>query len=612
MSNDNGGFWELSRMQGKNPTHTGGFLSGYDHRGFSPNQVTAREGGQNAIDAGKKVPGVTTLVFQELSVRPDMRTAFLDRFGFPSLLAPRLPVWAEEQRNEYFAESVRKFLEDGSLSALLVRDFNTCGLGGKWDRFDRGDHFARLVCALNLDDKADQDPESGGSFGLGKTTYANSSAVHTVIYHSVFGPTADTEGVRRRLMAAGVYPRHTFENEKFGGFAYFGERNGAESEEARPFVDDEAKEIWDFVGECFDQDLARNDDQTGTDILILMPTLELYGLLQAIEDFYWPALARGQLAVRFVDEDGEEHRPNPLGREELLPFIRLFKSIQAGTKEDKETRKIKAVRRVKVEDEPLGVGTIGLEKAPSELAESRLKNTVALMRGTGMVINYLPCGSDRFEAALGVFVADKDVFKYLVASENAAHSEWSPESRRLNGDFPGAGKTVVERVNGSIRNQFSSFQQDLQPDVSSSKSDSGILSRLLSDALSGKKGDSPVDPGLPNPASISLIRKERAGDHSIWRLRIHDNEHTPDAPFPLKVQVSFSLAGDSKHVPIKRKVFSIKKTDGTLIEQSERPVVELQFEKGAVHEFLVEINNPGDENYVVSCRCTAEVEEFVS
>jgi hypothetical protein len=78
------------------------------------------------------------------------------------------------------------------------------------------------------------------------------------------------------------------------------------------------------------------------------------------------------------------------------------------------------------------------------------------------------------------------------------------------------------------------------------------------------------------------------------------------------MQVSFSIAGDSKHVPIKRKVFSIKKPDGTVVEQSERPVVELQFERGAVHEFLVEIKNPGDENYVVSCRCTAEVEEVVS
>jgi hypothetical protein len=599
-------------MQGKNPTHTGGFLSGYDHRGFSPNQVTAREGGQNAIDAGKNVKGVTTLIFQELSILPEKRLEFLERFDFPALLAPRLPLWSKEKRNEHFSESVQKFLKDESLSAILVRDFNSCGLGGKWDRFERGDHFARLVCALNLDDKADQDPESGGSFGLGKTTYANSSAVHTVIYHSVFNPDTETEGAGRRLMATGVYPRHSLNGEKYGGFAYFGQRNGEGSKEAKPFVDDEAREIWDFIGECFGQDISREADQTGTDILILMPTLELHGLLQAVEDFYWPALVQGQLAVRFIDEDGEEHLPNPLGREELTPFIRLFKSIQAGTKEEKETRRIKAVRRVNVEEELLSIGMIGLEKAPAEFAESRLKNTVALMRGTGMVINYVPCGSDRFESALGVFVADKDVYKYLVASENAAHSEWSPESRRLNGDYPVAGRQVIDRVNGSISNQFASFQRDLQPDVSSSKSDSGILSRLLSAALSGKKGDSAPDPGLPNPASISLIRKQRAGDHSVWRLRLHDNEHTPDSPFNLHVQVSCAIAGDSKHVPIKRKVFSVKRSDGTLVQQSDRPAFGLQFEKGAVHEFLVEINNPGDENYVVSCRCTAEVEEVVS
>ena len=41
------GFWEFNLMSGKNPTHTGSFLTGYDQRAFSQEEVVAREGGQN-------------------------------------------------------------------------------------------------------------------------------------------------------------------------------------------------------------------------------------------------------------------------------------------------------------------------------------------------------------------------------------------------------------------------------------------------------------------------------------------------------------------------------------------------------------------------------------
>ena len=603
----NTGSWELNRMSGKNPTHTGGFLTGYDHRGFTADQVTAREGGQNAADAGRKVDGITTLVFRALSIQPKKKDEFLSFFGFQDLLKPRMSSWASKDRNSNFCESVQSFLDAGEISALLIRDYNTCGLGGRWDRFERGDHFARLVCALNLDDKADQDPESGGSFGLGKTTYANSSSIHTVIYHSVFEPTKETEGKKRRLMTTGVYPRHSFDGDEYGGFAYHGMSVGDGSDVVRPFEDEDAENIWKFIGDCCGQNLERSDDEKGTDILILLPTLDLAKLCEAVEDYYWPALVKGQLSVRFIDEDGDESLPNPLARDELKQFIRLFKSASAGEKKATDTLKIDKLRRFNTGSDKLGVGTIALQAAETTLSEHSYDNRVALMRSTGMVINYLKCGSDRFEPAVGVFIADPDVYPYLVASENAAHSEWSPESRGLKERFPQIGTQIVKRVNGSINNQSSSFQRDLQPDVSKSKTDSGLLSRLLSSALSGKKGDKGPEKG-PNPVGVSLQQKERTGDHSVWRLRLHDNEYTPDNPFELTVQVSFSLAGDSKHVPIRRKVFSIKSKEGKLIAQSDRPVIKLDFEKGSNHEFLVEIQNPGDENYIVTCRCSAEIE----
>ena len=59
------GFWEMNVMEGKNPVHTGAFNS-YDSRNFTQEEVLAREGAQNALDAGKDVEGITELEFHEL------------------------------------------------------------------------------------------------------------------------------------------------------------------------------------------------------------------------------------------------------------------------------------------------------------------------------------------------------------------------------------------------------------------------------------------------------------------------------------------------------------------------------------------------------------------
>ena len=56
------GIWELTEMKGR-ATHTGQFFTSYDPREFTPEEVIAREGIQNALDAGRSSPGVTQIEF---------------------------------------------------------------------------------------------------------------------------------------------------------------------------------------------------------------------------------------------------------------------------------------------------------------------------------------------------------------------------------------------------------------------------------------------------------------------------------------------------------------------------------------------------------------------
>jgi hypothetical protein len=597
--------WEMNLMAGKNPSHTAQFYNSYDNREFSPSQVLARESGQNAMDAGRHLPELTDMNFHWLRVNGENKSSLLSLLDLKHPLQDRLEAYRENPKSKSFCTAVEKLFSDDEVEFLLIRDFNTCGLGGKWDRYERGDHFARLVCALNLDDKSDGDPNSGGSFGLGKTTYSNSSKIQTVLYHSVFSPSDDTAGVGRRLMTAGVYPSHDFDGRKYGGFAYCGPETETGSGEAMPFLDNEALELWDKIcGFMNRDDLKRNEDQHGTDVLIFKPTINFKAVKTAIEDFYWPAIIDRKLHVSLFDVDGEMHHPNPIARKDLKPFINLHHRIKNNEKVDNETLVVEKLRKRREKN----TGSVAFEAMAGPRDSNSLINTVALMRNTGMVINYAKLGADRFEQAIGVFVAAEDSYPFLVASENMAHSEWDKNSRRLDREFSEEGKEIIQWINNSIERRFQEFQKNLQPDASASRNEHGFFAQLMSSALKGSKGDSAPDPGPPSPASISLTRKSRIDNLSTWVLKITDNEHTPADEFKLKVKPSFSIAGDAKRIALKRREVLIKEKTGEVIDKGEKPEFEISFQKGSIFEALIELDAPGEHDYVVACHCLAAIE----
>lgn len=593
--------WELNVMTGKNPVHTGQFLNSYDQREFTQEEVVAREGAQNAMDAGRNVKGVTELEFHSLKITGESKQKFIKLFEFDKLLKDRNTAIKLNPRNEYFAANVDRFLEDESFEALLIRDKNTCGLGGAHDQYNKGDHFAKLVCSTNIDDKADSDPNSGGSFGLGKTVYAKSSLINTVIYHSTFEPNTQSCGVGRRLMVSGIYPKHRHHEIDYGGFAYFGIQEKPNSKNAAPFSDSDAKERWDKINELFNTSALRSDEEYGTDILILMSSVDLEMIKKAVEDYYFPALINGAVNIKFFDQDGAVSFPKPLDREDLDQFIKLMKNAQ-NSKEDKTDHHEVATFQ-KFQGKSLG--KFAFELAESDEAASTKNNCVAVMRGTGMIINYLKVGSEQFEPAVGAFIADEEIYPYLLSAENPAHSEWSESARRLQQDFPDFGRDLISSLNRRLESRFSQFQRSLQPDVSSSRSETGMLARLLSSALSGSAGEAPVPPGAPNPVSLSLVKQNRDDRKSKWRLVVSSNEHTPTKAFDLKIIPSISLAGDARMIPIKHMDFSISDNSGKLISKGTKLQVDLNWQRGDSKEYYIQFDDPGSRNFIVQCKCVA-------
>ncbi|NKI35120.1 hypothetical protein HFP89_08070 [Wenzhouxiangella sp. XN79A] len=598
--------WELNTMDGKNPVHTGGFLTAYDQREFSPAEVIARESAQNAGDAGRDAPGITRIEFHQLKAVSSEKRRLIDLLQLEKLLSPRLDAFKKSPKNSNFVASVEEFLSTGKeMQALLIRDFNTSGLSGRWDRYEVTDHFARLVCALNLDDKSDADDETGGSFGLGKTAFAGNSKIHSVVYHSVFKP-EEKDGAFQRLMVSGVYPRHSIDGVEYGGFAYFGKTiNDGEDKIVRPLQNEEASSKWSELMSCFGSDCHRTENQHGTDILILCCGIDFDSLKKAIEDYYFPAILDKQLEVSFHHFSGEIKPPEPLSRDDLRPFIELFHKIQRKVEVDDSELVVSKLNRRRGKN----TGWFAAAACDPDSQENPRKNSVALLRGTGMVINYSKVGSEAYEPAIGVFEADDDVKPYLKYSENQAHSQWSEHAQRLREIHPGVGPEIVKHLNSVIASRFLKFQQSLQPVVKSSRSRVGFLSRLMSKAFSGKPGDPQPEKNFDNPVSVHLRKKERSGAHCTWRLQLVENEHTPNEPFQLILEPRISLMGDSKLTSIKHMNIRVLDSKDNVIEEGTAPRIMTNFCKEKPLDFYIQYFNPGERNYVVRCHCKAKLSE---
>ena len=109
--------WEMNLMQGKNPAHTAGFLNAYDSRGFTPNQVLAREGAQNSLDAGRNCAGLTEMRFHFLRASGEAKKRIISLLELQSPLADRLEAYKEKDRYPGFCAATESLLRPTKLSS---------------------------------------------------------------------------------------------------------------------------------------------------------------------------------------------------------------------------------------------------------------------------------------------------------------------------------------------------------------------------------------------------------------------------------------------------------------------------------------------------------------
>lgn len=619
--------WEVASMNRrgmKNPPNTGAIRNAYDRGEFSIEETLVREATQNSRDAGLNSDGVTTMRVQKLVFSGESKEELIKLLHLDTLLGPRVEVFRSSPRNKALGDRISALFESDRLNALLIRDYNTCGLGGRLDSFGVEDHFSRLLYAHNLDDKPDAVENGGGSFGMGKVCYSMASKIDTVLYNTVIEPGEDNDHHYQRAMATAILPLHRIGDEQYGGFGYFGpsiedpaDSSGDWQTPVTAFANEEAEALWAKVSELAGCDLIRTKDQIGTDMLILEPDINFDLLKPAFEDYYFPSLIdddpASKINIELANELGELlPGPDPFQREDLKPFVTLYKKIamERVSEEKSDDLVIQKFRRIGKEDGTfLEVGTHGSIAAPLEYADDPKNHRIAFTRRTGMILFYHNIGAQGYLPGVGMFVVHELSKKIALDAENHSHSRLSL-THKIKDRGPEY-EQLITAMNKRPEDALLSFLRNLQAPVEKSRSGKGLFSELISRAFSKKNAPyGPVpEEELPRPVSLHPKHIGRSENKSVWELEIRDSEHTPNEPFEITVVPTFSVKGERGTNVIKMKEVEIKDEKRRVIQRGTKASHTFTYSPGNPVKILVETANPGKQNLQVEFKCISRAGE---
>ena len=418
--------------------------------------ILMREAIQNSADERRTdAGGPVRFSVRRKQYRGDEKSVLVGKFGLEEI-AERARSFPEAHGWFKFEKTCLGRLDDPDvpISALLLSDHNTNGLGGNWRTSDGvNSRFYNLVLSIYASHKLEDDGGLLGSYGVGKMVYAVTSRIRTMAYYSCFDPGESTDGASARFMATAFLPGHRSDDRDYTGHAFFGNSSETNDYPAKPLIDANAHEFAESVGLE-----TRSSDDTGLTVMLLDCDLAPHDCRDACEKFWWPRTfdehSEAYVDLEFFDGDTKLPSPNPSRRSELKPFIDCFSNIRQGVNpEGYESKKV----RLQAHGE---VGHLCLKALRGIEAEhNELANTVALIR-SGLVIQYNPSYAREDDPnAVGVFEAiGKYPEKCFTLSEPEAHDEWKFSNSRLQRSLGDEAVDVVRLTHGRVKDNFRDFQ----------------------------------------------------------------------------------------------------------------------------------------------------------
>lgn len=445
-----------------------------------------REALQNSVDAA--LPGLgpkVTIRYRRLT--PSQASVIRDRVF--SQLPPRNG--AEDTMAEVLAAD--------RIGVLEIADFRTSGLGGptRADVAHEGNVSSDFVNFLRNVGAARDTHLGGGTYGYGKTSLYQLSRCSTILIDS---QTSYEGSPVRRLM--GCQLGHAFDAPTSAGRRRFTGRHWwgrAHSESGIEPIDGQAaRELSLDVGFP-----TRDENETGTSIMILAPMLDEEGdveahLVETVLWNFWPRMCRTTAHAKRLDVSLEvDGRVVEIPSPEDFPPLDLFAQALARCSAKSESTQVRCLNPARYLGEiAISKGVRAERQAIAGRDATRFPNPaahIALMRPVELVVRYLEgthYSDDRFEWA-GVFICsdEPEVEQAFADSEPPAHDDWVFDSMPS-----GRGKTYVKVAMSRLKEMAATFANPLATTGSaggggpSLATVAGKMGRLL-DRASGRGPD---------------------------------------------------------------------------------------------------------------------------
>ncbi|MEE6211095.1 hypothetical protein U3A55_13175 [Salarchaeum sp. III] len=436
-----------------------------------------REVLQNSNDARLNHDDPAQVTFRIETLEGDELEAYLDALDVDTW-AEHANLATDTESGEHLAESISRIEDDRSLRILTIEDQNTEGLLGA-ENADQS-NFTALVRDVLFSSKSGD--TSGGSYGLGKAVLWLYSGLSMVLFNSTLSepdPSADSP----RLIGRTRLPTHKSNDGKtvYQGHGWFGDVDGADG--SRP------QSIWGEEAEHLAESLKIDRPNTpGTSIQVVdfrvptaeerLPDDELADKIteKAIE-WFWPAIYRGNLEVT-VETESETNHASISEHPEYTPFTACL-DARPDTADELDGPG-------EVVEEPIDLsvpakaggsgatdGTLDLLVRRARSDEGYRRNSVAFIRGAGMVVEYydrdkVVVGNEDFHGVLigglarpwgtGVEPTDADtvVEEFLTAAEPPQHDEWR-RTETLANTYKQGFRTAVEGIKPDVTDKLRSL-----------------------------------------------------------------------------------------------------------------------------------------------------------
>ena len=489
--------WQFEKDHPRGGAASGAWSNQLTGAELSAETILAREAIQNSTDA--ELPRRKVRVdFKRYRLNPADRDKLAETLHLSAGPLARLAHLGLPAGNFY------DLVQQGSnqpTGALLIQDFNTCGLGGRlYEGHEEGDRFRRLVFVLGAEGRLDE--PRGGSFGFGKTAYSGASNVRTVIYYSRFAPAEETDGTSARLFVASFFRDHKADGGSYTGRAWFGAvgKDG----DPWPFTDEDAHTMAEALNIP-----VRSPDATGTSVLILGNDYDLNDIRKGVEDFWWPRILEDNLEVHLIDGDEEVKPPNVRKRTDLKPYVHAYEMAVGRAQPQGEKERCTDMRTLSFQGRDVKLGKWAavqveeiLDQSDDENdGEDTLVSAICLMRKPRMVVEYMSTSHNAIPIG-AVYVADEEIDPVLRLSEPPPHHKWDYKSIRLQEPVNGA--SLVQGVLRRLRYGVTTFQNTLVPTPPRPSIEPlNVLGRMLADLLGGTK------PSKPGPVSNWRLQTSR-------------------------------------------------------------------------------------------------------